>query len=202
MTKAKHTDNKQATDKQEEQERPVIEPHKGEEHALLPSLEGQIKTLEEEASKYKDLYLRAMAETENTRTRAKRENEDTAKYATTKFARDMVNILENLVRASNSITPQQRAENDMIRQVGEGIDMTVQELTGIFERNGIKRIDPKGEKFDHNFHQAVAQVESNEVPPGTVMEVLQAGYILHDRLLRPAMVSVAKEAAASETSAA
>lgn len=151
--------------------------------------------LEEEAAKFKDLYLRAMAETENVRARAKRENDDTAKYAATKFARDMVNILENLVRASDTITPEMRSANDVVKGVGEGIDMTVQELVGIFERNGIKRIDPVGQKFDHNFHQAVAQVESADAAPGTVVQVLQAGYVMHDRLLRPAMVSVAKEPA-------
>lgn len=153
---------------------------------------------EEELTKLKDMYLRAMAETENVRTRAKRENEDTARYAVTKFARDMVNILENLVRAADSITPEQRANNAMVKQVAEGIDMTLQELKGIFERNGIRRIDPVGEKFDHNFHQAVAQVAKEGAEPGTVLDVLQAGYMLHDRLLRPAMVSVVAQPAAKE----
>ncbi len=150
---------------------------------------------EEEIARLKDLYLRAMAETENVRARARRENEDTVKYAAAKFARDMVNILENIVRAAGSITPEHRTGNDVLKQVGEGLDMTVQELVGIFERNGIKRVDPQGEKFDHNFHQAVAQVESAEAAPGIVTQVLQAGYVMHDRLLRPAMVTVAKEAA-------
>lgn len=154
--------------------------------------------LEEEVARLKDLYLRAMAETENVRARAKRENEDTAKYAATKFARDMVNVLENLMRASGSITLEHRAADDVVKGVGEGIDMTVQELVGIFDRNGIKRIDPVGQKFDHNYHQAVAQVESTDATPGTVVQVLQAGYVMHDRLLRPAMVSVAKEATNSD----
>ena len=146
---------------------------------------------EAEIAKYKDMYLRAMAETENVRTRAKRENEDTAKYATTKFSRDMVNVLENLSRAHASISEEAKAASDVVRNVAEGIDMTIKELVGIFERNGIKRLDPFGEKFDHNFHQAVAQVESSEAEPGTILQVLQAGYVLHDRLLRPAMVTVA-----------
>jgi molecular chaperone GrpE len=158
--------------------------------------ENEESKLEEEVAKYKDMYLRAMAETENVRARAKRENEDTAKYATTKFAREMVGILENLVRASESMTPELRAGSEVVKKVADGIDMTLKELTGIFERNGIKRIDPKGEKFDHNFHQAVSQVESSDAEPGTVLNVLQAGYVLHDRLLRPAMVTVAKAKAA------
>lgn len=146
---------------------------------------------EEEIKKLKDMYLRAMAETENVRARAKRDMEDTAKYAVTRFARDMVNIIENLDRASASIPPETRTANPVLKQVGEGIDMTMSELLGIFERNGIKRISPAGEKFDHNYHQAVSQIPNTDTAPGTVMQVLQAGYTLHDRLLRPAMVTVA-----------
>lgn len=178
---------------QEEQQVRVDAQQEGEQEAGQTP-EEQAAKYDEEIAKLKDMYLRAMAETENVRARAKRENEDTAKYATTKFARDMVNILENLVRASGSIMPEHRAASDIVKQVGDGIDMTVQELTGIFERNGIKRLSPAGEKFDHNFHQAVAQVEDDGVAPGTVLQVLQAGYVLHDRLLRPAMVTVAKQA--------
>ena len=143
-----------------------------------------------------------MAETENVRNRAKRDVEDANKYATTKFARDMVNVLENLVRASSSISEEARANNEIIKQVGIGVDMTIQELSGIFERNGIKRLDPQGEKFDHNFHQAVAQIESKDVDAGTVLQVLQAGYILHDRLLRPAMVTVSQAVKSNSENAA
>jgi molecular chaperone GrpE len=156
----------------------------------------------EEIAQLKDQYLRAMAETENVRSRARRDIEDNTKYATTKFAREMVGIIENLQRASGSITAEARAGNEVLKQVGEGLDMTLQEMVNIFERNHIKRISPEGQKFDHNFHQAVAQVESAEVPPGNVVQVLQAGYVLHDRLLKPAMVTVATpKAAASEGSA-
>lgn len=154
-------------------------------------LEKEIKQQAEEIAKLKDQYLRAMAETENVRTRARRDVEDTAKYAATKFARDVVNIVENLQRASASISADARAGSDVLKQVGDGIDMTMHELLTIFERNGIKRIDPEGQKFDHNFHQAVAQVPSRDVAPGTVIQVLQAGYVMHDRLLKPAMVTVA-----------
>ncbi len=158
------------------------------------AIEAQLKQQEEEIAKLKDMYLRAMAETENVRARAKRDLEDSAKYAVTKFARDMVNIVENLGRAADSISGEARASSEVLHTVGEGIDMTMQELLGIFERNGIKRIHPLGEKFDHNFHQAVAQVEDAEKAPGTVLQVLQAGYVLHDRLLRPAMVTVSTQA--------
>ncbi|MEI7668830.1 MAG: nucleotide exchange factor GrpE [Pseudomonadota bacterium] len=145
---------------------------------------------EEEIATLKDQYLRSIAEAENLRTRFKRENEETAKYATTKFARDMVDVLENLTRASSSISEEARNSSEVVKQVAEGIDMTITQLTGIFERNGIKRIDPVGEKFDHSLHQAVTTVENKDVAAGTVLQVLQAGYVLHDRLLRAAMVAV------------
>lgn len=153
-----------------------------------------IRERDEEIAKLKDQYLRAMAETENVRNRARRENEDMAKFAVTKFARDMVALVETLSRAASSVTPEARGSSEMLKQVGDGLDMTMQELLSIFERHGIKRINPEGEKFDHNMHQAVAQVESTEKPPGTVLQVLQAGYSLHDRLLKPAMVTVSTQA--------
>jgi molecular chaperone GrpE len=156
--------------------------------------EAQVKQQAEEIAQLKDQYLRAMAETENVRARARRDIEDTSKYASTKFARDVVNIAENLQRASASITPEARESNEVLRQVGDGIDMTMQELLAVFERNGIHRINPEGQKFDHNFHQAVAQVPGGTVPPGSVVQVLQAGYMLHDRLLKPAMVTIAMQA--------
>lgn len=164
-----------------------------------------IRAKDEEIARLKDQYLRAVAETENVRSRARRENEDMAKFAITKFARDMVALIETLSRAAASVTAEARSSSDMLKQVGDGLDMTVQELLSVFERHGIKRVNPEGEKFDHNMHQAVAQVESADHPAGTVLQVLQAGYALHDRLLRPAMVTVSTQAstpkAAVDTSA-
>jgi len=155
--------------------------------------DNEIRRQAEEIARLKDQYLRAMAETENVRARARRDIEDTTKYAATKFAREMVGIVENLQRASASITAEARAGSEVLKQVGDGLDMTLQELLSVFERNGIRRISPAGQKFDHNFHQAVAQVESAGVPPGNVLQVLQSGYLLHDRLLKPAMVTVATQ---------
>ena len=105
----------------------------------------------------------------------------------------MVSVLENLRRASESIPPDARDSNPVFKTLGEGVDLTLQELLNIFVKYGIRRIDPQGEKFDHNFHQAVTQVERDDVPPGTVVQVVQAGYLIHDRLLRPAMVAVSKQ---------
>ena len=160
--------------------------------AVLPEIveEDKVTRLEEEAARLRDQWLRAVADTENLRKRMQREQEDTAKYAITSFARDMVHVLENLKRAAESVHA--ASENESLKPVAEGIDLTLDELLGIFKRHGINRVDPLNQKFDHNFHQAVAQAERNDVPAGTVVQVVQAGYVIHDRLLKPAMVVVSK----------
>jgi molecular chaperone GrpE len=157
------------------------------------ALENKIQELEAEIAKLRDQWIRAAAETDNVRKRAQREVEESSKYAVTNFARDMIDVLENLRRASESIPAGVRQTNDVLRTLGEGVDLTLQELLGIFQKYGIMRIDPLNQKFDHNHHQAVVQVENNDVPPGTVVQVVQAGYIIQDRLLRPAMVAVSKQ---------
>lgn len=160
------------------------------------ALLAELNQLREDNAKLKDQWVRAAAETENVRKRSQREQEETARYAVTGFARDMVSVLENLRRATDSIPADARDSTPLLATLGQGVDLTLQELLGVFTRFGIARLDPMGEKFDHNFHQAVAQVESADHPPGTVMQVVQAGYVIHDRLLRPAMVVVAKAPAA------
>jgi molecular chaperone GrpE len=152
-----------------------------------------IATLEAEVAKYKDQWIRAAAETENVRKRGERDREEISKYAVSGFARDMVSVLENLKRAVESIPEEARKEGGLLSTMAEGVDLTLQELLGIFDKYQIKRIDPMGQKFDHNLHQAVVQVERDDVPPGTVIQVVQAGYTIHDRLLRPAMVAVSKQ---------
>jgi len=155
-------------------------------HAVLAKLQ-------EENAQLKDQWVRAVAETDNVRKRAARDQEEISKYAVTGFARDLVSVLENLKRASESISPEARQGNELLASLAEGVELTLQELLGIFERYNITRLDPMGQKFDHNFHQAVAQVERTDVPAGTVVQVLQAGYVIADRLLRPAMVTVSKQ---------
>ena len=150
--------------------------------------------LEQEVAKLRDQLLRAVAETDNVRKRAERDREESSKYAITKFAGDMVSVLENLKRASESISAEARAGNPQLATLGEGVDLTLKELLSTFERYGIQRIDPQGQKFDHNFHQAVAQVDQPGAAPGTVVQVVQAGYVIEGRLLRPAMVAVSKAA--------
>jgi molecular chaperone GrpE len=147
--------------------------------------------LEAELAEYKDRLLRALAETENVRRRAQREREDASKYAIAGFAKDLLSAADNLRRALESL-PESEAKDERTRSLLAGVAATERELLGVFERYGIKRIDPRGEAFDHNFHQAIFEVERPDQPSGSVVEVLQPGYVLHDRLLRPAMVGVAK----------
>jgi molecular chaperone GrpE len=155
------------------------------------SLEERLLTAEAEAADFKDKTLRAMAEVENIRRRAQREREDAVKYAATSIARDLLSTADNLRRALVSVSEAQIAD-ESTKSLLTGVAATERELLAAFEKNGIKRLDPKGERFDHNFHQAIFEVENTGKPAGTVVEVLQPGYVLHDRLLRPAMVGVAK----------
>ncbi len=155
------------------------------------SADDQLTALEAEIADQKDRLLRALAETENVRRRAQREREDASKYAVTGFAKDLLSAADNLRRAIESL-PEAEVKDERTRSLLAGVAATERELLSVFERHGIRRIDPKGEPFDHNFHQAIFEAERADQPSGTVVEVLQPGYVLHDRLLRPAMVGVAK----------
>ncbi len=150
----------------------------------------------EEIATLKDQILRAVAETENLRRRSQRELEEAGKYAVTGFARDLVGVVENLFRAADSL-PRDGGTDPALAPIIQGIEMTLSEFTTLLERHHITRIDPIGQPFDHNLHQAVAQIETTEQPAGTVVQVMQSGYVIHDRLLRPAMVGVAKPPAGS-----
>ena len=182
-----------ASDERESPSNRAAEPaanNNAEDKATVPP-EARAAALEAELAEHKDRLLRALAETENTRRRAQREREDAAKYAITGFAKDLLSAADNLRRALDSL-PQSEIRDERTRSLLEGVAATERELLSVFERHGIRRIDPKGERFDHNFHQAVFEAERPGQPSGTVAEVLQPGYVLHDRLLRPAMVGVAK----------
>jgi molecular chaperone GrpE len=152
----------------------------------------QNEQLQKEVADLKDRLLRALAETENVRRRSEREREDTAKYAMTGFARDILGVADNLGRALASLGPEARGKDVSLDALISGIELTDRELTSVFERNGIKRIDPAGERFDPNLHQAMMEIDDPGKPSGTVVQVLQTGYIIRDRLLRPAMVAVSK----------
>jgi molecular chaperone GrpE len=155
------------------------------------SPEERAASLEAELAEAQDKLLRALAETENVRRRAQRERADAEKYGISRFAEGLLSVADNLRRALDSL-PEAEAKDDRTRSLLAGVAATERELLAAFERHGLKRIDPKGERFDHNFHQAVFEVENIHRPAGTIVEVLQPGYVLHERLLRPAMVGVAK----------
>jgi len=155
-----------------------------------PTADERLPRLEAELAETKDRLLRSLAETENVRRRAERERTDAMRYGGAILAKDLLNVADNLRRALESVP---EAENDeRMRTLLQGVAATERELLAAFERNGIRRIDPAGERFDHNLHQAMFEVENTGQPPGTIVQVLQPGYVMHDRLLRPAMVGVAK----------
>ncbi len=168
--------------------------------AIARALQAVIEEKDEQIAVLKDQGLRALAETENTRRRSERELQDMSKYAVTGFARDLVNVLENLQRAIDAVPAELKETQPAVKNLAVGVEMTLSELLGVFNRNGIQRIDPMGQKFDHNFHQAVAQIATPDAEAGTVVQVLQAGYVIHDRLLRPAMVGVAAGGAQNKVS--
>ena len=146
----------------------------------------------EDAADLKDKLLRALADLENTRRRATREVADTRKYAASGLAKELLNVSDNLRRALETVTDEMREGDDGVKNLVLGIEMVEKEMLSAFERQGITRLDPLGEPFDHNFHQAMYEKEDTGYPAGTVAEVMQAGYVIHDRLLRPAMVAVSK----------
>lgn len=160
----------------------------------------EIEALKAEISAMKDQALRYAAEAENVKRRAEREMNDARAYAIQKFARDLLGVADNLSRAT-AHSPRD-SQDAAVKNYIVGIDMTEKELLGAFERNGLKKIDPpKGEKFDPHLHQAVMEQPSDEVAAGGVITVLQAGYELMGRLVRPAMVAVAAKGSTGPTPA-
>lgn len=148
-------------------------------------------TPDEIIAELKDKLLRALAENENVRRRAERQQGEARLYAVTGFARDVLSISDNLHRALAAV-PDAARENDEVEAFVSGVEMTERELLSALERHGISKFNPEGDKFDHNLHQAVFEVEDTDAPAGTVVQVVQPGYMIKERLLRPAMVGVAK----------
>ena len=155
----------------------------------------ELAAARQEAAQLKDQLLRALAEAENVRRRAQREREDAAKYAIANFARDVLQVSDNLHRALEAIPAAALAEDEALKNLHEGVSATERQLDAALERQQVKRIWPMGEKFDANLHQAMFEVPTADQAPGTVVQVMQAGYLIHDRLLRPALVGVAKQPA-------
>ena len=157
--------------------------------------------LEPEEEELRNQLLRAMADNENLRKRTEREVAAAKKYGPYSFVRDLLASLDNLEKAISLIPENKDEMDETLKNILIGVDMTGREVASVLERHGISKINPDGEKFDYNLHQAMFEVPTNEVEPGTVVQVVQLGYLLHDRLIRPAMVGVSKavEPATSES---
>ena len=148
-----------------------------------------------EAAEFKDKLLRTLAEMENLRKRTEREVLDARVYGIAGFARDVLAVADNMHRALAAIGPELREAADAkVKALIEGVELTERELLKSLEKNGVKKFSPEGEKFDPNVHQAMYEVPTSDLPPGQVAQVIQAGYMIGDRVLRPAMVAVSKAA--------
>lgn len=157
---------------------------------LVDPATSRIAELEKSLAEMKDRALREMADAENTRRRAKKESEDTAKYAVANFAKEMLAISDNFRRALEAVPTENL--DPAVKNLIAGVDATDRQMQATFERFGIKKMEPVGQPFDPNFHQVMMEIDSADHPPGTVVKVLQPGYMIHDRLLREALVAVAK----------
>ena len=182
-----------------EKEQQVSEESKDQEETEI-SPEDLIEKLNEEITDLKDQRLRAIAELENFRKRAEKDQSDALKYGISNFAKEIINIRDNIERAQSSISDEAK-NNEAIKSVIEGIDLIAQSVVSTFEKIGIKKIESLNEKFDHNLHQAMMEIENEELEPGTIVQELIPGYTLHDRLLRPAMVGVSKKSKKNEDNA-
>jgi len=153
---------------------------------------------DEEIASLKDRLLRQAAETENTRRRLERDRDDGAAYATTSFARDLLTVADNLARAIAAV-PAAARDEPAVKGVVEGVEATERELQRVLSRHGVARVEAVGLTLDPHRHQAMLEQESAEHPPGTILAELMSGYVIKDRLLRPAMVTVAKAPPAAGT---
>jgi molecular chaperone GrpE len=185
----KHDDGQQGPAASHGMPEPTTAPPAGEAVAA-PADEASL--LKAEIAELKDRVLRAHAEMDNVRKRLEREKADMAKFAITKFARDIVGVGDNVQRAIDAV-PHKAAEQDpALKSFIDGVTMIERELLSVLGRHGVTRLDPKGQPFNPHHHQAVIEAPAPDVPSGTVTKVFQAGYMIEDRILRPAMVAVAR----------
>lgn len=165
----------------------------------VPQLKAIVEALQTDLDGLKNQNLRLMADMDNLRKRMEREKEETAKYAIGKFAADVVNVADNFERATNAVPEGAADEDGPLKSLVEGVTMTEREFMNVLERHGVNRLDPGGEAFNPHKHQAVMEVQNPDVAPGTIVQVFQPGYTIGDRVLRPAMVVVAKGGAKPAT---
>jgi len=155
------------------------------------------------AADFKDKLLRTLAEMENLRKRTEREVADARQYAIANFSRDVLAVADNMHRALEAIDSELLTSTDTkMKSLVQGVELTERELMKVLERNGVKKFSPHGEKFDPNLHQAMYEMPDSDAAPGSVAQVIQAGYMLGDRVLRPALVAVAKAAPKSSSPSA
>jgi molecular chaperone GrpE len=171
-------------------------------NTVAPEAGDQAADARREAAEFKDKLLRTLAEMENLRKRTEREVLDARVYGIAGFARDVLAVADNMHRALEAIGPELRETADTkVRVLIEGVELTERELLKTLEKNGVKKFSPEGEKFDPNVHQAMYEIPTPDLPPGQVAQVIQAGYMIGDRVLRPAMVAVSKSAPKTPTPA-
>jgi len=157
------------------------------------ALQDELERLRAEVTELKEKHLRALAEVENTRRRSERDRLDASQYAVTRFARDILSVSDNLQRALAHFPPEARAEaTAAVKAVLEGVEATERQLAATLERHGVRAINTADAKFDPHLHQAIAEVPADGKPAGSIVDVVQSGYVISDRLLRPAMVTVAR----------
>jgi molecular chaperone GrpE len=152
----------------------------------------ELTALVAENADMRDRLLRTMADMENLRRRTEREKAENARYAISNFARDVLTVGDNLRRTVEHVPAEAASQDPALKSFLDGVELTERELLNLLERHGVTRIEPLGQRFDPNCHQAMYEVQNPEVPEGTVVDVMQAGYVIGDRCLRPALVAVAK----------
>tara|TARA_Y100001936_G_C16026515_1_gene642862 strand:+ start:851 stop:1546 length:696 start_codon:yes stop_codon:yes gene_type:complete len=177
-------ENELGNDEEEQEDAPQVE--------SIEQLKGIIAALQAEMESMKDKSLRALADAENTRRRAEKDIADAKKYGVANFAKSLLSVADNLRRALEAVPEELKSENDVVKNLSVGVEATERELLRAFEQLGIKQINPMGEIFDPNFHEVMFEMEAAGQEPGTVMQVVEVGYQIHDRILRPARVGVAK----------
>ncbi len=177
----------------EEQAPEAAESTAGEQNEAGVSEEDVLVRLARENEELKERALRLAADMENLRRRTQRDVADARAFGITNFARDMLTVTDNLQRALQAVSQEARDQaGPALKALVEGVEMTERAMLAALERHGVRRIDPEGDKFDPHFHQAMFEVENPDVPAGTVVQVVQAGYMIGERVLRPAMVGVSK----------
>ena len=197
MSQNKNTDkNEETNTTEEDQNTPTVNNESdltSEEDGLNneENLDNDKSVLQDEIKDLKDQLLRTLAENENLRKRTEKEIEQIKKYGHINLLRDFLNVVDNMERAVKSSTSENTSESG-VKNLIDGIEIVLKEMKSLLDKNQIKKIEPLNEKFDYNFHQAMFEAPSSDIDEGFILEVVQPGYILHERLIRPAMVGVSK----------